>query len=177
MRIEELDLPGPKLITVHPFIDPRGRVAELYRQSRYRDVGIDASFVQDTYAESHRGVLRGLHVRVPHEQAKLVQVLEGRIFDVVVDARPQSPTCGQWCAVTLHPERQLFIPPGFAHGFFALEDSRMLYKLSVEWTAGEDRAIAFDDPALGIDWPAEAPTLSARDRRAPSFAEYLASLP
>jgi len=172
VRIADLEIPGPKLIHLEPHLDERGLVFEVHRQSRYAEAGIGDRFVQDTYSQSRRGVLRGLHVRVPHEQAKIVQVLEGRIWDVVVDARPFSDTAGRWAAVELGPARQLYVPAGFAHGFLALEDAAMIYKLSVEWRPGEDRCIAFDDPQLSIAWPEPPAMVSDRDREGLSFADY-----
>jgi dTDP-4-dehydrorhamnose 3,5-epimerase len=174
VRIDDLEIPGPKLIHLDQHVDNRGVVFEPYRRSRYVEAGIEDSFVQDTYSQSRRGVVRGLHLRVPHDQAKLVQVLEGRVWDVAVDARPSSETVGKWVAVELGPARQLYIPAGFAHGFVALEDAVMLYKLSVEWQPGSDRTIAWNDSELAIDWPQPAePILSVRDAAGLSFADYL----
>lgn len=177
MRIVDLEIPGPKLVHLDHHVDDRGRVFEVHRQSRYAEAGIADTFVQDTYSQSRRGVLRGLHLQLPHDQAKLVHVLDGRVWDVAVDARPSSATCGRWVAVELGPTRQFYIPAGFAHGFVALEPSVMLYKLSREWRPGDDRTIAWDDPDIGIDWPLPGePILSTKDAAGESFADYLASL-
>ncbi len=121
--------------------------------------------------------MRGLHLQIPHDQSKLVMVLEGRVWDVAVDARPDSPHRGRWVGVELGRARQFYIPPGFAHGFVALEDAVMLYKLSREWRPGDDRTIAWNDPEIGIDWPLPCePILSPKDAAGTPFGEYLAAL-
>ncbi|MEQ9320059.1 MAG: dTDP-4-dehydrorhamnose 3,5-epimerase [Polyangiaceae bacterium] len=177
MRIVDLEIPGPKLIHLDEHEDERGLVFEVHRQSRYADGGIDDTFVQDTCSRSRRGVVRGLHLQIPHDQSKLVMVLEGRVWDVAVDARPDSPHRGRWVGVELGRARQFYIPPGFAHGFVALEDAVMLYKLSREWRPGDDRTIAWNDPEIGIDWPLPCePILSPKDAAGTPFGEYLAAL-
>jgi dTDP-4-dehydrorhamnose 3,5-epimerase len=177
--IESRHLALPDLIEVRPrrFGDERGFFSEVWNKERFADAGIDTHFVQDNVSLSRRkGVLRGLHFQVaPEAQAKLVRVSRGAIFDVAVDIRRSSPTFGRWAGVMLSAEKwnQLFVPEGFAHGFVTLEDeTEVSYKVSAPYSPEHERAIRFDDPAIGIDWPIEdAPLLSARDASAPLLSE------
>jgi dTDP-4-dehydrorhamnose 3,5-epimerase len=166
----------PELRTFEPpiFPDARGSFAELYNGTRYLDAGLTASFVQDNVSISHRGVLRGMHFQHPHAQGKLVTVLVGEVFDVAVDVRVGSPTFGRWAGFTLAAARlgQLWIPPGFAHGFVVTGDSAVvLYKVTESYVPSAECTIRWNDPALGIAWPVESPILAARDAAAPALAE------
>lgn len=166
----------PDLILVQPpvFSDDRGRFRELYREDRYAAAGIDAHFVQDNFSVSHRHVLRGLHLQHPRGQGKLVTVLAGAVFDVAVDVRRGSPTFGRWAGVTLDAEsgQQLWVPPGFAHGFVVLSDEALFsYKCTDLYSSADELSVRWDDPAIDIDWPVSAPILSDKDAAAPLLAE------
>lgn len=168
-RLEGLVLLEP---AVHA--DERGFFVETYARDAYRAAGVDAAFVQDNHSRSTRGILRGLHYQRRPGQAKLVRAARGRIWDVAVDLRPGSPTFGAWEAFELDDagHRQLFVPVGFAHGFCVLSDvADVTYKVSAPYDAGEERGIAWDDPAIGIAWPVDDPVLSARDRANPRLAD------
>jgi len=154
--------------------DARGSFAELYVAERHEAAGLSATFVQDNVSFSHRHVLRGLHFQHPHGQGKLVTVLGGEVFDVAVDVRSGSPTFGRWAAFSLSAAnlRQLWIPPGFAHGFVVTGDSALvLYKVTAGYVPPDEFTIRWDDPAIGITWPVETPTLSPRDAAAPLLAD------
>jgi dTDP-4-dehydrorhamnose 3,5-epimerase len=175
MRVTPAD-PLPDVLVVEPTVhrDARGFFLETYHEPRYRDAGIDVTFVQDNHSRSTRGTLRGLHWQVaPHPQAKLIRVLAGEILDVAVDIRPSSPTFGRWTAVTLSAEnfRQLYLPVGFAHGFLVLSDvAEVEYKCSDVYDQAAERGLMWNDPAIGIDWPVADPILSTRDRTHPPLA-------
>jgi dTDP-4-dehydrorhamnose 3,5-epimerase len=158
--------------------DHRGFFSEVWNRAALEAQGVKVDFVQDNHSFSAaRGVLRGLHYQSPpYAQAKLVRVTRGSIFDVAVDIRRGSPTHGQWLGLTLSADswNQILVPEGFAHGFLTLEpDCEVLYKASAPYSPAHDRAIRFDDPAIGIDWPLPAYelTLSDKDRAAPLLAE------
>lgn len=177
MEVTELDLQGLKLIRPRVFGDARGFFIETYNAERYREAGISERFVQDNHSRSVRGTLRGLHYQSQPGQAKLVRAVLGRIFDVAVDIRPNSPTFGQWRGVYLDAEEhtQIFIPVGFAHGFCALSEVvEVEYKVSNFYDPKTECGLRFDDPDLNVKWPVEAPILSDRDRSAETFAEYRA---
>ncbi|GAA4039013.1 dTDP-4-dehydrorhamnose 3,5-epimerase [Sphingomonas rosea] len=170
-------LPGVLEIVTPRFGDDRGIFSETWNAAAFAEAGIDTAFVQDNFSRSAKGVLRGLHYQVePIAQAKLVRVGRGAIFDVAVDIRRSSPTFGRWTGIELSAARwnQLFVPAGFAHGFIAVEDdTEVQYKVSAPYSAAHDRAIAADDPAIGIDWPL-APSewsRSAKDVAAPLLAQ------
>jgi dTDP-4-dehydrorhamnose 3,5-epimerase len=178
LEIRPLELDG--LLEVRPrrFGDDRGFFSEVWREDRLAEAGVSVRFVQDNHSYSkERGVLRGLHFQLPPAaQDKLVRVSRGSIFDVAVDIRPDSPTFGRWAGLVLSAGEwnQLFIPKGFAHGFVTLEeDTEVLYKASATYAPELERAIRFDDPAIGIDWPVDASSviLSAKDRAAPALSE------
>lgn len=176
MRVERLPtrLDGPILLQPRVHGDDRGFFVETFLRDEYRDAGIDVEFVQDNHSRSGRGTLRGLHFQRSPGQAKLIRAARGSIFDVVVDIRPGSPTVGQYEAFELDDinHRQLFVPIGFAHGFCVLsEEADVTYKVSSVYDAAEERGIAWDDPAIGIEWPVEAPILSERDRSNPTLAD------
>lgn len=178
LEVRPLSLPG--LIEIRParFADDRGFFSEVWNAATWREAGIDVDFVQDNQSLSRpRGVLRGLHHQTaPFAQDKLVRVIRGSVFDVAVDIRVRSPTFGQWAGLTLSAAKwnQLLVPAGFAHGFVTLEpETEVLYKVSKPYSRDHDRAIRFDDPAIGIGWPlpAEALILSDKDRAAPLLAD------
>jgi len=176
MKIVETKLPGVKLIEPVVFEDSRGFFMESYNFRKFGELGISVTFVQDNHSLSKdKGVLRGLHYQLnPMAQSKLVRVTAGAIFDVVVDIRQGSPTYGQWESFVLSAENklQLFVPRGFAHGFCTLEpNTEVLYKVDNYYSPEHDRGIAWNDPALGIPWPAEHPILSEKDARHPRLAE------
>ena len=177
--LEARALALPELIELTPrrFADERGFFSEVWNEARFAAAGVTARFVQDNVSLSvTAGVLRGLHFQAaPHAQAKLVRVSRGAIFDVGVDIRRSSPTFGRWAAVVLSADRwnQLYIPEGFAHGFMTLEDNcEVSYKASALYSPHHDRAIRWNDPDIGIEWPASAkPILSAKDADAPLLAD------
>lgn len=163
-KIEGLLLIQPKV-----FEDERGFFVETWRAADYVALGV-LPMVQDAVSCSQKGMIRGLHYQDPHAQGKLVSVLEGEIWDVAVDLRPNSPTYARWEAVTLssHLKNQLYIPPGFAHGFCVMSDTAMIsYKLSDYYRADCEKGIRWNDPRLDIPWPVKVPTLSERDRQFP----------
>jgi dTDP-4-dehydrorhamnose 3,5-epimerase len=167
----------PDVVLVHPtrHADQRGYFEETYRRSAFEQAGITAPFVQDNFARSTRGVLRGLHFQLPPAaQGKLVSVAAGRIFDVAVDLRAQSPTFGQWVGCTLDADERalLWIPEGFAHGYVVLsETADVVYKVTAEYVAHLDRGVRWDDPAIGIEWPIRDPMVSEKDRKQPTLDE------
>ena len=172
--VRALDIDGLFEILPPRFGDDRGFFSEVWRKDLLADAGIDVLFVQDNHSYSKaRGVLRGLHYQLPPAaQDKLVRVTSGSVFDVAVDLRQGSPTFGRWEGLVLSAKEwnQLFLPKGFAHGFLTLEeDCEVLYKVTAPYSPEHDRAIRFDDPSIGIDWPisADALTLSDKDRSAP----------
>ncbi|HEX9943311.1 MAG TPA: dTDP-4-dehydrorhamnose 3,5-epimerase [Thermoanaerobaculia bacterium] len=176
-------MPGlPEVIRVEPDVlgDDRGFFLEVYHQRKFEEGGLPGTFVQDNHSFSRRGILRGLHAQLRQPQGKLVRAVLGEIFDVAVDIRPHSPTFGKWVGEVLSGEnfRQLYIPPGFAHGFCVLSDSaHVLYKCTELYDREDEIGIAWNDPRIGIAWPVEDPLLSARDRAAPRLAEILHLLP
>jgi dTDP-4-dehydrorhamnose 3,5-epimerase len=166
MKIIPTRLSEVLLIEPMVFGDRRGYFLETYQRERYAAAGVDADFVQDNISFSQGTILRGLHFQNPQGQAKLVQVLEGEIFDVAVDVRRGSPTFGQWASAKLSSAkaRQLFIPKGFAHGFCVLSEAALfMYKCSDYYAPNSERGICWNDPDLAIDWPVKAPMLSDRD--------------
>jgi dTDP-4-dehydrorhamnose 3,5-epimerase len=150
------------------FGDRRGFFLETWNRARYAAAGLDADFVQDSLSFSAGGILRGLHFQNPNAQGKLVQVLQGEVFDVVVDLRRSSPTFGQWEGLALSAEtkRQVYIPPGCAHGFAVVSTSALFhYKCTALNSPKDEVVLRWDDPELGIRWPLEKPQLSARDQQ------------
>lgn len=173
MTIVETSLPGVLLIELRVFRDDRGFVVELFQDGRYATSGIPP-LVQANFARSVRGTLRGLHFQEPYGQGKLVQALSGTIFDVAVDIRRGAPTFGRWVGFEMSGEepRQLWIPPGFAHGFCVLSDrADVLYQMSERYVPEADRVIRWNDPVLGIVWPVRDPLLSTKDAAAPTLRE------
>ena len=168
MKILETSIPEVILIEPKVFGDPRGFFLETYQQKRYRDAGIALPFVQDNHSRSAKGVLRGLHFQLRYPQGKLVQVIRGEVFDVAVDIRHGSPTFGKWSGSLLSEtnHRQLYVPPGFAHGFCVLSEiADFLYKCTDYYHPEDENGIAWNDPGIGIDWPIASPRLSDKDRR------------
>lgn len=174
-RFVPLDLPGLVLITPDVHGDERGFFMERWKRSTYEAHGVGGSFTQDNHSRSSRGILRGLHWQVPpHAQGKLVSVVRGEILDVAVDLRRGSPTFGRWCAAVLSAENhaQLWVPPGFAHGFAVRSDSAdVLYKATGEYAPEAERGLRWDDPAVAIDWGEGPFRTSERDARRPSLHE------
>ena len=169
----ETGLPGVRLIDPAVFPDNRGFFMETYHQGRYGDGGIDAVFVQDNYSHSQRGTLRGLHYQLRKAQAKLIYVITGEIFDVAVDIRRGSPTFGHWVGETLSAEnrRQIYIPPGFAHGFCVVsEEADVIYKCSDFYAPGDEYGIFWADPEIDITWPLADVVLSDKDSNNPPLA-------
>jgi dTDP-4-dehydrorhamnose 3,5-epimerase len=159
--------------------DGRGFFLETWRRDRYAALGLP-EFVQANVSRSSRHVLRGLHLQHPNGQGKLIQALEGDVFDVAVDVRVGSPTFGRWVGERLSSDtlRQIYVPPGFAHGFCVLSETALLaYKCTAYYEAAREITIAWSDPAIGITWPVGAPVLSPRDIRAPLLAELVERLP
>ena len=153
------------------FGDARGFFYESFNARDFAQAtGLDTPFVQDNHSKSAQGVLRGLHYQIQHPQGKLVRVVQGEVFDVAVDLRRRSPTFGRWVGERLSADnrRQLWVPPGFAHGFVVLSDSaEFLYKTTDYWYPEHERSLLWNDPALGIDWPIDgAPQLAAKDAAA-----------
>ncbi len=178
MLLESLAIPDVKRLVPRVFGDERGAFAETYSQRALEAAGLQVAFVQDNHSISRaKGVVRGLHFqKPPRAQGKLVRVTRGAIFDVAVDIREGSPTYGRHVGTMLSAENwaQLWVPPGFAHGFCTLEpDTEVLYKVTDYYAPESDSGIAWDDPALGIDWPVTAAeaTLSDKDRRLPKLAD------
>ncbi len=175
MKVSDTDLAGVKLIQPRVFGDERGWFLETWRGERYGDEGIGPDFVQANASSSRRGVLRGLHFQWPEPQGKLVWVSSGRVLDVAVDIRPQSPAFGRWTVAELNDRdhNQLWIPEGFAHGFLVLSEQACFnYLCTRPYRQEFDRAIAWNDPDIGVDWPMVEPELSAKDAVAPRLADY-----
>lgn len=176
LTVTPTEIPGVLILEPKVFGDSRGFFLESFNQDSFRQAtGLDVNFVQDNHSRSRKGVLRGLHYQLPpHAQGKLVRVVSGSVFDVAVDIRRDSPTYGRWVGVSLTAEnhRQLWIPPGLAHGFLVTSESAdFLYKTTDYYTPAAERCFAWNDPAIGIQWPLERelPQLSERDRMAPSL--------
>jgi len=172
----------PEVILVEPkvFQDARGFFLETYHAGKYAEGGIDVAFVQDNHSLSQRGTLRGLHAQLRNPQGKLIRVIEGEIWDVAVDVRVGSPTFGRHVAETLSAQnfRQLWVPPGFVHGFCVLsERAQVEYKCTALYDPGDEIAVAWNDPELAVPWPVRSPLLSAKDEKAPRLAEVRERLP
>jgi len=174
-EFRETPLRGVVVIKPKFVYDERGFFMETYHAERFRDAGIELPFVQDNHSRSARGVLRGLHYQEPQPQGKLVRCTRGALFDVAVDIRKGSPTFGKWFGLELSGTNRLmmWVPPGFAHGFCALEDgSDLVYKCTALYSPGDERVIRWDDADIGIEWPLlESPVLSDRDAAAPPLKD------
>ena len=174
VRVSQTLLPGVLLIEPTVFGDSRGYFMETWHAERFAAAGIDLPFVQDNLSRSARGVLRGLHYQEPQPQGKLVRCARGALFDVAVDVRVGSPNFGRWFGAELTEEnhQMLWVPPGFAHGFCALSEvADLSYKCTAFYDGAADRAIAWNDPDIGIAWPVTTPTLSAKDAAAPRLKD------
>ena len=174
MKVTPLALPEVLLVEPDRFGDARGYFLETWRQERYRAAGIAAEFVQDNLSRSTKGILRGLHLQQPNAQGKLVYVIEGSVFDVAVDVRWGSPSFGKWTGAVLSSvdHRQLWIPPGFAHGFCVTSETALFaYKCTTPYSAADELGVLWNDPALGISWPVTTPQLSAKDAVLPRLAD------
>ena len=157
MKVIDTSIPDVKIFEPKVFGDDRGFFLESFNARRFHELtGLDVNFVQDNHSRSARGVLRGLHYQIEQAQGKLVRVTSGKVFDVVVDIRKSSPCFGQWVGEILSADnyRQMWVPPGFAHGFLVLEDdTEFLYKTTDYYAPEHERTIQWDDPELGIEWP------------------------
>ncbi len=180
MKFLPTALSGVILVEPNVFADERGFFLETYHAQRYAEGGIAARFVQDNHSKSKRGILRGLHAQRHRPQGKLVRAVEGVIFDVAADIRRGSPTFGRWVGEILSAEnfRQLYVPPGFVHGFCVLsETAQVVYKCTELYDRDDELAVIWNDPDLAITWPLADPILSAKDQAAPRLREVLHLLP
>lgn len=174
MKVIETELAGVLILEPRVFEDSRGFFMQTYQQEQYVEAGIDCTFVQDNLSVSSRQTLRGLHYQEPYGQAKLVQVIEGTVYDVAVDIRVGSPTFGKWLGVELSAEnkRQLFIPAGLAHGFVVVsERATFIYKCSAYYAPAAEGGIIFSDPDLAISWPGQDFQLSDKDKLYPCLKD------
>lgn len=168
MKITATRIPEVLFIEPDVFGDSRGFFMESWRKDQYAASGLDVEFVQDNHSRSGRGVLRGLHYQLERSQGKLVRVVTGSVFDVAVDIRKGSPTFGQWVGMELSEENhcQLYVPPGFAHGFCVLsETADFLYKCTDFYAPGDEHGIVWNDPDIGVDWPGRDFLISGKDAR------------
>jgi dTDP-4-dehydrorhamnose 3,5-epimerase len=176
----ETNLDGVVLLEPQVYGDERGFLVETYSAPAWAEAGVDLEFVQENHSRSRRGILRGLHFQTRPGQAKLVRCARGRIWDVAVDLRRDSPTYGRWQGHELDDvaHRQVLVPVGFAHGFCVLSDEADVhYRLSSLYDPATEAGIAWDDPDIGVEWPIADPQLSERDRSAPRLAEIADELP
>ncbi|GAD64243.1 dTDP-4-dehydrorhamnose 3,5-epimerase [Aquipseudomonas alcaligenes] len=179
MKVIETQLPGVLIIEPKAFGDHRGFFLETFQVERYREHGIDLPFVQDNHSRSARGVLRGLHFQRTRPQGKLVSVSRGAVYDVAVDIDPQSATCGQFVGVELNDEnhRQLWVPPGYAHGFCVLSEvADFQYKCTDYYQPEDEGGLLWNDPDVGIPWPVAEPQLSAKDQLNPRLRDLLSGV-
>ncbi len=179
MKVIECNIPGPLILEPRVFGDERGFFMESWNAQAFAQVGLNLTFVQDNHSRSQKGVLRGMHFQNPGPQGKLVRVVRGAVFDAVVDLRRSSPTFGKWTSVILSAEnkRMFWVPEGFAHGFLTLEDDTdFVYKCTATYAPQYEASLAWDDPAVGIEWPLEgiAPKLSAKDAAGAALADVKA---
>jgi dTDP-4-dehydrorhamnose 3,5-epimerase len=173
MRVTRASIPDVLILEPKVFPDERGFFLETYNKKRYRDLGMVEEFVQDNLSFSRKGVLRGLHFQNPNAQGKLVYVLEGEVYDVVVDIRRGSPDFGKWFGIVLSAgnRKQLYIPTGFAHGFEVTSETALVaYKCTGFYAPDCGRCILWNDPAIGINWPIQKPDLAVRDANASPLA-------
>ncbi|MDD2651056.1 MAG: dTDP-4-dehydrorhamnose 3,5-epimerase [Candidatus Cloacimonetes bacterium] len=174
-EVKQTGIDGLILLVPKIYHDERGFFMETFKRSEFKSIGIDREFLQDNYSRSRKGVLRGLHYQTDiHAQAKLVRCVKGAIFDVAVDIRPGSKTYAKWYAINLTDENhyQLFIPEGFAHGFYTLSDTAdVLYKATREYAPNADRGIIWNDPDIAIDWHTASPILSEKDKKHPRLSD------
>ena len=180
MKVETTKLPGVLIIDPVVHLDPRGFFVERYQANTFSEHTLPREFVQDNHSRSSRGTLRGLHLQLSQPQGKLVYVLEGSIFDVAVDVRVGSPLFGQWVGIELTGDnfKQLYIPPGFAHGFCVTSDrADVLYKCTNYYLPGDEITIRWNDPDIAIQWPVSNPLLSRKDADALELKHVLGRLP
>ena len=180
MKIRSTSLPGVLVIEPDVYRDGRGFFLETYHHLKYREAGIPLEFVQDNYSRSTRGTLRGLHAQIQHPQGKLIRVGQGEIFDVAVDIRRGSPTFSHWVGVTLSGDnfKQIYIPPGFAHGFCVMSDlADVEYKCTELYHPEDEIVIAWRDQMINIAWPVDAPMISKKDDIALCLDEQMERLP
>src|SRR5262245_11933734 len=175
MQVRGIDLYGCVLIEPTTHVDGRGYFLETFNRDRFAAAELPTEFVQDNHSKSRCGVLRGLHYQIDRPQGKLIWAVEGEIFDVAVDLRRSSPTFGHWTSVVLSAasHRQFYIPPGFAHGFYALTDAQIIYKCTDIYSPAGEQTILWNDDALGIHWPVQTPILSQKDSCGLQFANAL----
>lgn len=174
MNVTELELPGVLLLEPDVHGDERGFFLETWHARRYAEAGIPERFVQDNLSRSRRGVLRGLHYQIRRPQGKLVSVIEGEVFDVAADLDPDSETFGRWVGLRLSGEKkhQLYVPPGYAHGFCVLSDAAYFFYKCTEYYAPElERGVRWDDTRLAIEWPVAEPIVNERDSAWPTLEE------
>lgn len=175
MKIEETALPGVLLITPKVFGDSRGCFFETWNRRRFGEAGLQHDFVQDNVSFSRKGILRGLHFQNPHPQGKLVQALQGEVFDVVVDIRRGSPTFGRWCGYFLSAmnRQQLFVPAGYAHGFCVTGETALFaYKCTDFYDPSAEFTLRWDDPDIGVEWPVSDPELSPKDAAGRALLDF-----
>ena len=177
MKIIPTHIPDVLILEPQVFGDARGFFMETWNAKTFADAGLDLNFVQDNHSRSRQGTLRGMHYQIEHPQGKLVRVTSGKVFDVAVDLRQSSPTFGQWAGAELSDEnhRMLWVPPGFAHGFYVMSESAdFLYKCTDLYAPEYDRSLHWNDPSIGIEWPlvnGAAPTISAKDEAGKNWQE------
>jgi dTDP-4-dehydrorhamnose 3,5-epimerase len=174
VKANKTKLSGVLIIEPSVLLDERGFFKETFQTNRYHDVGITLPFVQDNYSRSQKGVLRGLHLQKLHPQGKLISCSTGSIYDVVVDIDPKSKTFGDYVGVELSEQNhlQLWIPPGYAHGFCVLSESADLYyKCTDFYFSNDESGLIWNDPDVSIDWPIKSPRLSEKDKLLPSLSE------
>lgn len=179
MEFRPLDLDGVILVTPDVWRDERGYFLETHHRDKYAEGGIPETFVQDNQSFSYKGVLRGLHAQLQYPQGKLVRAITGEIFDVAVDIRPGSPTFGRWVGEVLSGEnaRQLYVPPGFAHGFCVLSaTAQVQYKCTDVYRPGDEIGVVWNDSEIGIAWPVADPVLNEKDRNASRLADIVQKL-
>ena len=181
MKIEKTPLDGVVVVTLDMHGDERGFFVERFNEAKFQELGLPTNFVQDNHSRSSPGVLRGLHCQHTPPQGKLVGVVRGKIWDVAVDIRPDSPTLGKHFAIELSDMngKLLWVPAGFAHGFCVLGDevTDVSYKTTALFMPGGESGVAWNDPDFGINWPVKNPLISARDQNLQSFKEYLKNPP
>jgi dTDP-4-dehydrorhamnose 3,5-epimerase len=179
MRFVPLAIPDVVLIEPDIFKDDRGFFFEVYHREKFEAAGLPGTFVQDNQSYSHRHVLRGLHAQLRKPQGKLVRALQGEIFDVAVDIRPGSPTFGRWVSAVLSGENncQLWVPPGFVHGFCVTSDSAAVqYKCTELYAPNDEIGVVWNDPEIGIEWPLAEPLISPKDLRLPRLRQLIETL-
>jgi dTDP-4-dehydrorhamnose 3,5-epimerase len=177
MKLIDTSIADVKIIEPRVFGDPRGFFMETWSEQAFADLGLDLHFVQDNHSRSRQGILRGLHYQIQNPQGKLVRVTQGKVFDVAVDIRRNSPSFGQWVGMELSEDnpQMLWVPPGFAHGFYVMSASvDFLYKCTDVYAPEYERSLQWDDPTLAITWPlvdGDAPLLSTKDAQAASWQD------